>query len=30
MPGMCMVRICRGEAAADISNVKRLGIITEA
>lgn len=30
MPGMCTERICRGEAAVDISNVKRLGIITEA
>lgn len=30
MPGMCTERICRGEAAADISNVKRFGIITEA
>lgn len=30
MPDMCTERICRGEAAVDISNVKRLGIITEA
>lgn len=30
MPDMCTERICRGEAAADINNVKRFGIITEA
>lgn len=30
MPGTCTERICLGEAAVDISNVKRLGIITEA
>lgn len=30
MPGMCTERICRGEAAVDISNVKRLGIVTGA
>lgn len=30
MPGMCTERICQGEVAVDISNVKRFGIITEA
>lgn len=30
MPDMCTERICRGEAAADISSLKLFGIVTEA
>lgn len=30
MPGMYTERICRDEAAADISSLKRFGIVTGA